>query len=174
MEATLDLASSSDNLLSPRCQASVFSTHQGPLQCSLARLTWEYCASSWGLASSNTNLNLMQMSESDAEVRVLTPLEDAKLVHQSARRAVPKALHAKVREVQPELALLEKGVEALDSDQLAELGEDAWEAFDVNAFTSLSEHDLEALDADLLEVLGEQVDAMLDQLGDEEPAIEEK
>merc|ERR1719478_1642380 len=123
MEATLDLASSSDNLLSPRCQASVFSTHQGPLQCSLARLTWEYCAAAWGLAStSNSNLNLLQVSESAIQVRSLAPHEDAKLVHQSARRAVPKALHAKVSEVLPitqyGLALLGLDAEVFDEDML--------------------------------------------------------
>lgn len=31
----------------PRCKAEVFSSDQGPMRCSLARLSWEYCAHEW-------------------------------------------------------------------------------------------------------------------------------
>lgn len=37
---------------SPRCRASIWHMAQGPLRCSLARLSWETCAEKWDIAPS--------------------------------------------------------------------------------------------------------------------------
>lgn len=44
--AALDLGSNVEGKV-PRCRQSVFSSEQGPLRCSLARLAWEYCGHVW-------------------------------------------------------------------------------------------------------------------------------
>eukprot|EP00746_Dinoflagellata_sp_MGD_P167682 gnl/MRDRNA2_/MRDRNA2_98515_c0_seq1.p1 gnl/MRDRNA2_/MRDRNA2_98515_c0~~gnl/MRDRNA2_/MRDRNA2_98515_c0_seq1.p1 ORF type:complete len:472 (-),score=83.88 gnl/MRDRNA2_/MRDRNA2_98515_c0_seq1:34-1449(-) len=51
-------ATKAPTLTAPRCKAAVFSTKQGPLRCSLARLTWEACSSQWaGKPSTGTSAN---------------------------------------------------------------------------------------------------------------------
>ncbi len=58
----------------------------------MARLTWEYCAAAWGLASSSnfasslTHASLLTLGAT----RALTPREDAQLALRSARGAVPE------------------------------------------------------------------------------------
>lgn len=88
MEAVLEPKGASKKWTSPRCKASVFSTPQGPTRCSLARLTWEYCAVSWGLAAASPQTSFLSRGASPS----LTPREDAMLVFQSAIGDVPKAL----------------------------------------------------------------------------------
>lgn len=93
MDATLDFSSTSASWRSPRCHASVFSAKQGPLQCSLARLTWEYCGEAWRSAPGLSLLQSVQGQRGTS--RALSPQEDALLVLQTARGAVPKAFQGK-------------------------------------------------------------------------------
>lgn len=97
MEATLETSATSMSRISPRCRSLAVSTQQGPLRCSLARLTWEYCAVAWGLASpskSQAKLALASVSDHGAG-QALSPEEDAMLVFQSSRMAVPMPFHEK-------------------------------------------------------------------------------
>lgn len=47
--------SASENWLSPRCKANVLKLPQGPLRCSLARLSWETCAAEWSAESTHAS-----------------------------------------------------------------------------------------------------------------------
>merc|ERR1719161_1120397 len=64
------------NWTAPRCKEAVFTTKQGPLRCSLARLAWEACSSQWagnhtsiGNASSVVLLGDLKRSSSGRHVR---------------------------------------------------------------------------------------------------------
>lgn len=50
--------SASENWLSPRCKANVLDLPQGPLRCSLARLSWETCAAEWSTESAHARSSL--------------------------------------------------------------------------------------------------------------------
>lgn len=81
---------SSQNLTAPRCRHQALAVpqkDQGPLRCSLARLTWEYCANSWGYPSREPASNPPAPRADHAR--------EAMLIDQSARHGVHAELLAK-------------------------------------------------------------------------------
>lgn len=98
MESVLDMKSvfafNEDKWKSPRCRPEVFSKAQGPMQCSLARLTWEYCAAHWGLASATDSTSATSRTSflSRSTAHLLNPRDEIKLLSQSSIGNVPHLL----------------------------------------------------------------------------------
>lgn len=85
-------ATKAPQLTAPRCKASVFSTKQGPLRCSLARLAWEACSPQWAGKHST--------STSESDLVSLRGLKDSSRRHSRRRRsALAMSLNSKDRSV---------------------------------------------------------------------------
>jgi len=79
------------NFTSPRCKKEALAPQreQGPLRCSLARLTWEYCSAAWGYSTTEPKLAPSKFD--------LGQLKEAALIDRSARHGVHPELLADLR-----------------------------------------------------------------------------
>lgn len=94
-ESVLDLdslpAAQSAGWTAPRCRASALSSDtQGPLRCSLARLTWEYCQKEWGQVRNDQVQTPVALLSKSSET--FNAQEVATLVGRSFIQAVQPAL----------------------------------------------------------------------------------
>merc|ERR1719313_1516254 len=83
----LNVTSLSQGWTAPRCHMATLKEKAGPLRCSMARLSWEYCSGSWGkvslaqLKSSRRRRRSLTVSSSTTSASLLAYATDMSFIH---------------------------------------------------------------------------------------------